>query len=110
MVPVPNGALPVAAKAMTAPRLNTSLDGPTSYPAACSGDMNSGERASRAARVGDLDSRVEMATSTTRGPSSASSTFDGFRPPCSTRAAWIALRLSARPAASASSDLTGSGP
>ena len=46
----------------------------------------------------------------TRGPFSASSTFDGFRSRCTTPAAWIALRLSASPAASASSDGSGSGP
>jgi len=46
----------------------------------------------------------------TRGPSSASSTFDGLRSRCTTLASWIALRLSARPAASASSDVSGSGP
>ena len=52
----------------------------------------------------------EMPKSMTRGPSSASSTFDGLRSRCTTPTAWIALRLSASPAASASSDASGSGP
>jgi hypothetical protein len=52
----------------------------------------------------------EMPKSMTRGPSSASSTFDGLRSRCTTPAAWIAFRLSARPAASASSEASGSGP
>ena len=53
----------------------------------------------------------EMPKSMTRGPSSASRTFDGLRSRrTSTPAAWIALRLSARPAASATSDVSGSGP
>ena len=43
----------------------------------------------------------------TRGPSSAISTFDGLRSRRTTPAAWIALRLSARPAASVSSDPAG---
>ena len=38
-LPPPNGALPLAAKASTQPRENTSLAGPTGAPSACSGDM-----------------------------------------------------------------------
>ena len=41
--PGPNGPSPVAANTSTAPRLNTSLAGPTAPPSACSGDMNAGE-------------------------------------------------------------------
>jgi hypothetical protein len=52
----------------------------------------------------------EIPKSMTRGPSSAISTFDGLRSRCTTPARWIALRLSARPAASVSSELAGSGP
>ena len=40
--PVPNGPSPVAANVSTAPRLKTSLGGPTVLPTACSGDMNPG--------------------------------------------------------------------
>ena len=61
--------------------------------------------------VSAVDSTArEIPKSMTRGPSSASSTFDGLRSRWTTPAAWIALRLSARPAASVSSDPTGSGP
>ena len=52
----------------------------------------------------------EMPKSMTRGPSSASSTFDGFRSRCTTPAAWIACRPSASPAASVMTDPAGSGP
>ena len=111
VVPVPNGPWPVAAKARTAPRLKMSLGGPTSRPTACSGDMNPGEPITRPACVSAVDSTArEMPKSMTRGPSSASSTFDGLRSRCTTPAAWIALRLSARPAASVSSDPAGNGP
>ena len=88
-----------------------SLDGPTSEPMACSGDMNPGDPTTRPACVSMVDSAArEMPKSMTRGPSSASSTFDGLRSRCTTPTAWIALRLSASPAASASSDGSGSGP
>ena len=111
VVPVPNGPSPVAANASTAPRLKMSLDGPTSEPIACSGDMNPGDPTTRPACVSMVDSVArEMPKSMTRGPSSASSTFDGLRSRCTTPTAWIALRLSASPAASASSDASGSGP
>jgi hypothetical protein len=51
----------------------------------------------------------EIPKSITRGPSSASSTFEGFRSRCTTPAAWIASRPSASPAASVSTEATGSG-
>ena len=111
VVPPPNGPLPVAAKASTVPRLKTSLGGPTSVPMACSGDMNPGDPIVRPVWVSVVDSAArEMPKSMTRGPSSASSTFDGFRSRCVTPAAWIAASASASPAASASSDASGSGP
>ena len=88
VVPVPNGPSPVAANASTAPRLKMSLGGPTSYPVACSGDMNPGEPTTRPAWVSMVDSAArEMPKSMTRGPSSASSTFDGLRSRCTTPAA-----------------------
>src|SRR6266699_621867 len=73
--------------------------------------MNPGDPTTRPAWVSMVDSTArEMPKSMTRGPSSASRTLDGLRSRCTTPAAWIALRLSARPAASASSDASGSGP
>src|ERR1700684_3191032 len=51
----------------------------------------------------------EIPKSITRGPSSASSTFDGFRSRCTTPAAWIAARPSASPAASVENEPAGSG-
>ena len=73
--------------------------------------MNPGEPITRPACVSAVDSTArEMPKSMTRGPSSATSTFDGLRSRCTTPARWIALRLSARPAASVSSELAGSGP
>jgi len=73
--------------------------------------MNPGEPITRPTCVRAVDSAaLEMPKSMTRGPSAASSTFDGLRSRCTTPAAWIALRLSARPAASVSSDPAGSGP
>jgi hypothetical protein len=108
---VPNGPWPVAAKVSSAPRLNTSLGGPTRWPRACSGDMKPGEPSTGPLPVSMLASAAcEMPKSMIRGPSSASSTFDGFRSRCTMPAAWIAPRPSASPAASASTDLAGSGP
>jgi hypothetical protein len=52
----------------------------------------------------------EIPKSMIRGPSSANSTFDGFRSRCTMPAAWIAPRPSASPAASAGTDGAGSGP
>ena len=73
--------------------------------------MNPGEPITRPACVSCVDSAArEMPKSMTRGPSWAISTFDGLRSRYTTPAAWIALRLSARPAASVSSELAWSGP
>jgi len=86
-----------------------SLAGPMSWPSACSGDMNPGEPKSVPGSA--LASAAwEIPKSITRGPSSASSTLEGLRSRCTTPTAWMALRLSASPAASASTVLTGSGP
>ena len=91
---------PVAANASTAPRLNTSLVGPTPRPTACSGDMNPGEPTTIPAWVSMLASGDrEIPKSITRGPSPASSTLAGFRSRCTTPAAWIAPSPWARPAA-----------
>jgi hypothetical protein len=86
--PVPNGPSPVAAKASTAPRLNTSLGGPTRLPRACSGDMKDGEPNTTPVPVSMVASAArEMPKSMIRGPSSANSTFDGFRSRCTMPAA-----------------------
>ena len=109
--PEPNGPWPVAAKVSTAPRLNKSLAGLRSEPRTCSGDMNPGEPIIMSVPATALASAAwAIPKSMTRGPSSASSTLDGLRSPCTTPAAWIALRLSASPAVSASTVRTDSGP
>ena len=103
--PVPNGPLPMAAKVSTAPRLNTSLGGPTWWPWACSGDIKAGEPITSPVPVSVVASAArEIPKSMTRGPSSANSTFDGFRSRCTMPAAWIAPKPSASPAASARTD------
>src|SRR5438046_10085941 len=84
-----------------------SLGGPISPPRACSGDMNPGEPVTQPAPAADTvlipgPAAREMPKSITRGPSGDSSTFEGFRSQCTTPAAWMALRLSASPAARAS--------
>ncbi len=48
---VPNGGRPEAANASTPPRLKMSAAGPTSRPAACSGDMKPGEPSTRPLRT-----------------------------------------------------------
>ena len=88
-----------------------SLGGPMSPPSACSGDMNPGEPRAWPVPVSMLASAArEIPKSMIRGPSSANSTFEGFRSRCTMPAAWIAPRPSASPAASASTEVTGSGP
>jgi hypothetical protein len=73
--------------------------------------MKDGEPNTTPVPVSTLASAArEIPKSMIRGPSSASSTFDGFRSRCTMPAAWIAPRPSASPAASASTDVTGSGP
>ena len=52
----------------------------------------------------------EIPKSSTRGPSAARITLDGFRSRCTTPAAWMAARASASPAASCSTSETGRGP
>ena len=70
MDPAPNGPSPVAAKASSVPRPNTSLAGPTGAPSACSGAMNPGEPITMQAWVSALAPAArEMPKSITRGPS-----------------------------------------
>lgn len=52
----------------------------------------------------------EIPKSITRGPSAASSTFDGFRSRCTIAAPWMACSASVTPAISHSTAGTGSGP
>ena len=109
--PSPNGPSPVAAKVSTAPRLKTSLAGPTGRPSACSGDMNPGEPTTIPVRVSETASMDrEIPKSISRGPSSARSTLAGFRSRCTTPAVWMAARPSASPAASLSTNAAGMGP
>ena len=73
--------------------------------------MNPGEPIIRFAPVAMLVSAAwEIPKSMTRGPSSASSTLEGFRSRCTTPAAWMAFRPSASPAVSPSRVRGGSGP
>ncbi|GHI22765.1 hypothetical protein Shyd_41360 [Streptomyces hydrogenans] len=96
---MPNGPVPVAAKASTAPSENTSLAGPTGCPATCSGDMKPGVPITIPACVRTCDSAmIEIPKSITRGPSAASSTFDGFRSRWISPVPWMASRASTRPA------------
>ena len=99
------------AKVSTPARLKMSLGGPIVPPSACSGDMNPGEPIIRPVPVSVVAAAAEaIPKSMIRGPSSASSTFEGFRSRWMTPAAWIALMPSASPAASASTVPGGSGP
>lgn len=86
--PSPNGPAPVTAKASTQPSANTSVAGPTGrFPVSCSGAMKAGVPTATPVVVSALASFVtEMPKSMTRGPFSASSTFDGFRSRCTTPA------------------------
>ena len=57
-----------------------SLDGPTVWPSACSGDMNPGEPIISPVPVSEVASAAEeMPKSMIRGPSGASRTFEGLR-------------------------------
>ena len=95
----------------TPARLKMSLAGPTVRPSACSGDMKPGEPIMKPVPVSAVASAAEeMPKSMILGPSWASSTLDGLRSRWMTPAAWIALSPSASPAASASTEASGSGP
>ena len=107
--PEPNGPWPVAEKVSTAPRLKMSLGGPRTWPRACSGDMNLGEPKTQPC-FAFAQAAHAIPKSIIRGPSSVSRTFEGFRSRWTTPAAWMAIRLSASPAASHSTLPTGSGP
>jgi len=52
----------------------------------------------------------EMPKSITRGPSPATSTFDGLRSRCTRPAAWITPSAVASPAPSTSTECSGNGP
>ncbi len=73
--------------------------------------MNPGDPITSPVPVSALFSAArEIPKSITRGPSAASSTFEGFRSRCTTPTAWIAVSPSASPAVSASTAPGGNGP
>ncbi len=83
----------------------------TSPADACSGAMYWGVPiAVPVAVCAVLSAATEMPKSMTRGPSEASSTFDGLRSRCTIPAPWMACNASATPAISHSTAGTGSGP
>ena len=108
----PNGGVPAAANASTAPSENTSLDGLAAWPCACSGERYPGEPTNRPVRVSCTaasNARV-MPKSISRGPSRASNTFDGFTSRCTSPSPCTALSASANPAPSARTEAGGNGP
>ena len=106
--PEPNGPCPVHAKVSTAPRLKMSLAGLPSSPRACSGDENPGQPSPSPGNP--LAAAYAIPKSASRGPSSASRTFEGWRFPCTRPAAWMASSPSASPLASISRASAGTGP
>ena len=107
--PEPNGPCPVHAKVSTAPRLKMSLAGLPSSPRACSGDENPGQPSPSPGNP-LAAAAYAIPKSASRGPSSASRTFEGWRFPCTTPAAWMTPRPSASPLASVSRVRAGTGP
>jgi hypothetical protein len=88
-----------------------SAAGLTSRPVACSGDMKPGEPTTRPWPDSQLASAGrEMPKSMIRGPSMASSTFDGFRSRCTSPVACTAASPPASPAASVRTAVTLNGP
>ena len=81
---------------------NTSLAARPRAPVACSGDMNAACRPNCRSPVSPAASSARaMPKSITRGPSAASSTFDGLRSRCTSPArAWRSARPARPPAAS----------
>ena len=107
--PEPNGPCPVHAKVSTAPRLKMSLAGLPSSPRACSGDENPGQPSPSPGNP-LAAAAYAIPKSASRGPSSASRTFEGWRFPCTRPAAWMASSPSASPLASISRASAGTGP
>lgn len=109
--PLPNGSRPVAAYASTAPQENTSLGGPTSARSNCSGDMKPKVPTVCPVAVSVVIPETDaMPKSITRGPATASSTFDGLRSRCTNPAAWMPFSATARPPASRPRVRSGSAP
>ena len=109
--PAPNGAAPVAANAITLPRANTSLAGPTGCPSACSGDMNAGVPTIKLVMlIAAPSSAREIPKSISRGPSAARSTLAGLRSRCTRPPACTACSASIRPPASLHTAGSGRGP
>jgi hypothetical protein len=63
-----------------------------------------------ASKSAERSAAREMPESISRGPAGASTTLAGLRSPWTTPAAWAALSASASPAASVSTEGSGSGP
>ena len=78
---------------------------------ACSGAMYAGVPTAPREVVTPIRSAARATPkSITRGPSGATSTFDGFRSRCTRPAPWIEASASAHPAASQRTEPAGSGP
>ncbi len=83
----------------------------TRCPSACSGAMNEGVPIVTPLLVSEVASAARaMPKSMTRGPSSASSTLEGFRSRWTMPALWMTWSASATPAARKSTVDTGSRP
>ncbi len=106
------GACPVAAKTRVEPSEKTSLAPVTLRESrACSGDMYAGVPTATFVMVSRvLETPDAMPKSITRGPSSTTRTFDGFRSRWTRPAPWMDWRASAMPAASQRTAWVGMGP
>lgn len=109
--PSPYAVLPVAANTAVWPSANTSAEPLAEPPSTCSGAMYATVPTADPLRVTDVASAARATPkSMTRGPSEASSTFDGFRSRCTIPASCTAWSASAIPAVIRSTVSTGSGP
>ncbi len=101
-----------AAKTSIEPSEKTSLAPVTLRESfACSGDMYAGVPTATFVIVSRVfDTPEAIPKSITRGPSSTTSTFDGFRSRCTRPAPWMDCNASATPAASQRTAWAGSGP
>lgn len=102
----------MAAKTSIEPSEKTSLAPVTLRESfACSGDMYAGVPTATFVIVSRVfDTPEAIPKSITRGPSSTTSTFDGFRSRCTRPAPWMDCNASATPAASQRTAWAGSGP
>ncbi len=106
-----NGDRPAAANPITEPKEKMSLAGPTSRtPATSSGDRNAGVPITGPRANGVPSPARAIPKSTSRGPSAASTTLDGFRSRCTSPAPCSAASPSASRTASATVPWRPSGP